>query len=302
MKKIIFLTVFLFIAIRPAFACDICGCANSGSYFGLMPQSQKSVVGVRYQRMHFKTHPDSPVLRTEESFNVVELYTRFFPIKRVQIMAFMPYRFDQQATSTITKKQKGMGDVSVLAHYNLFNTFMDKESVRKFSHTLLLGGGVKAPTGSFKFDENDILQVANANFQLGTGSTDFMLNAFYTLNLNQWGLATNISRKFNTTNSQGYKFGNQLYGTIDLYRSLQLGAASLTPSLGIYAEKANYGSKNKVELTETGGSLLNGTIGLTVATNKWTVGLHGQTPLAQKSSSGHVVTKDRIFIQLGWLF
>jgi hypothetical protein len=287
---------------RPAFACDICGCANSGSYFGLMPQSQKSVVGLRYQRMNFVTHPESAVLRTEEVFNIAELYTRFFPIKRVQILAFVPYRFDLQKTSTLTKKQHGIGDLSVLAHYNLFNTFMDQESVRKFNHTLLVGGGMKAPTGSFKFDEDDILQVANANFQLGTGSTDFMLNAFYTLNWNQWGMSTNISRKFNTTNSQGYKFGNQIYGTADLYRSFAVGAVNVTPSLGIYAEKSNYGSKDQVELPETGGKLLNGTIGVTFATNQWTLGLNAQTPLTQKSSSGHVVTKDRIFIQLGWLF
>src|SRR5690606_38382681 len=103
-------------------ACDICGCANSGSYFGLMPQSHKSVVGIRYNYMHFDTHPGSSVLSTRETFNIAELYGRFFPFKRVQVMAFVPYRFDRQATSALTKTNSGPGDISALASYNVFNS------------------------------------------------------------------------------------------------------------------------------------------------------------------------------------
>ncbi|REA60145.1 hypothetical protein DSL64_15845 [Dyadobacter luteus] len=283
-------------------ACDICGCANSGAYFGLLPQSNKSLIGVRYQRLHFVTHPDSKVLRTEEHFNVGEVYARFFPIKRVQVMAFVPYRIDQQVTSADTKKQNGLGDVTILANYNLFNTLMDKDNSQTLTHTLMIGGGIKAPTGKFKFDENNTLEVANANFQLGTGSTDFIVNAFYTLNLNQWGLATNVSRKFNTTNSQDYKFGNQLYGTVDLYRSFTVGKVSITPSLGLYAENAEHGRKDGKLLEETGGKLLNGAAGLTFFSNRWTLGVNAQKPIAQKSSSGHVVTKERVLVQLGFLF
>ena len=283
-------------------ACDVCGCANSGSYFGLLPQSHKSLVGLRYQRLDFVTHPDSKVLRTEEHFNVTELYTRFFPMKRVQVMAFLPYRIDRQVTTADVKKQNGIGDVTVLANYNLLNTLMDTESKSDFSHTLMVGGGVKVPTGKFKFDENNVLQVANANFQLGTGSTDFILNAFYTVNKDQWGLATNVSRKFNTTNSQGYRFGNQLFGTADLYRSFKMGAIILTPSVGVYAEKASHGVENGVTLKETGGSLVNAAAGITLFSNRWTLGVNGQKPLSQKSSSGHVVAKERILVQLGFLF
>jgi hypothetical protein len=283
-------------------ACDICGCANSGAYFGLLPQSNKSLIGVRYQRLNFATHPDSKVLRTEENFNVAEVYARFFPIKRVQVMAFLPYRIDQQVTSADVKKQNGFGDATILANYNVLNTLMDKENSGAFTHTLLVGGGIKVPTGKFKFDENNPLQVANANFQLGTGSTDFILNAFYTLNKGDWGLATNVSRKFNTTNSQDYKFGNQLFGTVDLYRSFRIGKVSLTPSIGVYAENAEKGTQHGEVLDLTGGKLLNGTAGVTLFTNRFTIGVNAQKPLAQKSSSGHVVAKERVLVQLGFLF
>jgi hypothetical protein len=283
-------------------ACDICGCANSGSYFGLMPQSNKSVIGIRYNYLNFTTHPASQVLRTEEKFNVTELYARFFPIKRVQIMAFLPYRMDQQITTSGTKKQNGFGDMTIFANYNILNTLMDRENSSKFTHTLMVGGGIKLPTGRFKYDENDVLQVANANFQPGTGSTDFILNAFYTVNLDQWGLGFNVSRKFNTTNSQEYHFGNQLYGTMDLYRSFKVGNITLTPTVGLYAEQSARGTKNDVVLDETGGRQLNGTVGVNLFSNRWTLGINGQKPITQKSNSGHVVAKERVLVQVGFLF
>lgn len=287
---------------RQAFACDICGCANSGAYFGLLPQSHKSLVGVRYQRMRFVTHGESKVLRTEEHFNIGELYTRFFPVKRVQVMAFVPFRADRQITSADVKRQSGMGDITVLANYNLFNTFMDGENARTFNHTLLIGGGVKLPTGRFRFDENNVLHVANANFQLGTGSTDFILNAFYTLNRDQWGLAANVSRKFNTNNAEGYRFGNQLYGTVNLYRSIRIGKLTVTPSVGVYGEHAGHGIQNGETLGITGGELLNASAGITLFSDKWTVGITGQKPVVQQSASGHVVARERLLAQVAFLF
>lgn len=301
--KVVYSFLFLLLGVSSSsLACDICGCANSGSYFGLLPQSHKSLIGIRYQRMNFTTHADSKVLRTEEQFNITEVYARFFPIKRVQVMAFVPYRIDRQITSADVKKQNGIGDITVLANYNILNTLMDTESSSSYSHTLQIGGGVKVPTGKFKFDENNVLQVANANFQLGTGSTDFLVNAFYTINKDQWGLATNISQKFNTTNSQGYRFGNQTFGTIDLYRSFKVGEISLTPSIGIYAENAKHGKEDGVTLDLTGGKLLNAAAGITLFSNRWTFGINGQLPIAQESSSGHVKVKERLFMQLGFLF
>ncbi len=300
MKKI--LTLVILLSAIQSKACDICGCANGGAYFGLMPQSHKALVGVRYSHLSFETHPDSKVLKTGETFNVTEIYGRFFPAKRVQVMGFIPYRFDRQTTSANTKEQKGLGDITVLANYNLFNTLMESEDLSSFNHTLLVGGGVKLPTGRFRYDENDVLQVANPNFQPGTGSTDFIVNAFYTVNLNSWGLMTNVSRKINTVNSRGYRFGDQTYGTVDLFRVFKAGQFSLTPSAGVYAEHSAHGRLNNVTQDVTGGSLLNASAGITLFAERWTFGLNGQTPLVQKSASGHVFAQNRVMVQAGWLF
>lgn len=302
MKKI-FIPFLLFTLVSSGgFACDVCGCANSGSYFGLMPQSHKSIIGVRYNYLYFDTHPDSRLLATKETFNVAELYGRFFPFKRVQVMAFVPYRFDEQATSAVTKKNSGLGDITALANYSIFNGLMDGESSSAFTHSFLVGGGLKLPTGKFRYNENDPLQVANANFQLGTGSLDFILNAFYTLNWKKWGLSANFSRKFNTKNAEDYRFGNQLYGTADLFHTFSLGRLSLMPSIGIYGEYSEHGRQNDVVLDITGGTIVNGSAGLNLFAEKWMLGITAQKSVHQKSASGHVFLRDRLQVQLGFLF
>ena len=302
MKIKYLLSCILLLLSSASFACDACGCSNSGAYFGLMPQSNKSLIGVRYQNLNFVTHPDSHVLRTEESFNITEVYARFFPVKRVQVMAFLPYRFAQQITTSETKNQNGISDATVLINYNVINTFMDKESSSQFSHTLLVGGGIKLPTGKFKYDENKLTEVANENFQSGTGSTDFILNAFYTINRDQWGLSMNVSRKFNTTNADHYRFGNQLYGTIDLYRSFKIGNFTLTPNVGIYGEKSDLGTRAGKKVLETGGTMVNGVAGLTLFANRWTLGVSAQKPISQNLSAGFVQAGSRAMVQIGWLF
>lgn len=302
MKKI-FIPFLLFALLSSkGFACDVCGCANSGSYFGLMPQSHKSIVGVRYNYLHFDTHPESRILATKETFNVAELYGRFFPFKRVQVMAFVPYRFDEQVTSAATKKNSGPGDITALANYSIFNSLMDGESSSAVTHSFLAGGGIKAPTGRFRYNENDPLQVANANFQLGTGSLDFILNAFYTLNWKNWGLSANVSRKFNTKNAEGYRFGNQLYGTADLFHTFSLGKLSLMPSIGVYGEYSEHGRQNNTVLDITGGTIVNGSAGLNLFAEKWMLGITAQKPIHQKSASGHVFLRDRFQVQVGFLF
>lgn len=302
MKKIL-IVALLMAFFSPSRACDICGCANSGSYFGLMPQSHKSMLGLRYSNLNFETHPGSDYFRTNEQFRITELYGRFYPAKRVQVMAFLPYRLDQQILADgTTKKQQGFGDATLLANYNVLNTFMDSEETRLVNHSLQIGGGVKLPTGRFRYDEEDPLAVANPNFQPGTGSTDFILNAFYTLTTGKWGALLTASHKLNTTNARGYRFGNQTYGSVDIYHSSTLGKVSLMPHLGLYAEHGNYGTLEGKTLHETGGDLLNGTAGVSVFATHWTAGLSLQQPLAQNLSKGEVVSQTRALVQVAWLF
>ncbi len=179
---------------------------------------------------------------------------------------------------------------------------MDSEKNRRVNHSLQIGGGVKVPTGRFHYEENNPSAVANANFQPGTGSADFILNAFYTLTVKEWGATLALSQKLNTNNERGYCFGNQTYGSVDAFRTFTKGNVSIMPHLGLYAEHSPFGTQDERTVHESGGDLLNGTAGVSIFANRWTAGLSVQQPLAQNLSDGEVVSKARGLVQAAWLF
>ncbi|MCY7351019.1 MAG: hypothetical protein LH606_10160 [Cytophagaceae bacterium] len=176
MKKLL-----LFFALSPlsSLACDICGCGAGSSFLGIMPQTGRSFLGLRYRVKSYDSHLNSQRLQTREVYQSAELWARWYPARRWQILAFLPVNANRQETTDGTHTRKGLGDAILMAHYNLVNTALDTVA-RKVDHNLLIGGGVKLPTGQFRY-EADGSEVANPNFQLGTGSTDALFNIIYTL-------------------------------------------------------------------------------------------------------------------------
>src|SRR5437764_8582770 len=98
-----------------------------------------------------------------------------------------------------------MGDIAAIVNYSLF----EKSSLNKHNQLvfqqLWLGGGIKLPTGKSAIDPTDPDIVALANSQLGSGSTDFILNSAYTIRINNVGFTTNLSYKINTQNKDKYQ-------------------------------------------------------------------------------------------------
>ena len=109
------------------------------------------------------------------------------------------------------KSLKGLGDIVISANYNLINTYDSADHF--FKHNLLIGGGLKLPTGEFRAIENGL--TVNQNFQLGTGSLDFLFNFIYTVRRKNLGLNTELSYSRNTTNKDEYKFGNAMRAGTD---------------------------------------------------------------------------------------
>jgi hypothetical protein len=300
----IVLGIWAGLLVQSASACDLCGCANGGSYFGVLPQGSRQFVGIRYRTSSFDSHLKSSVLRTQESFQNTELWGRFYPLKRVQVMAFVPYFFNRQ-TEKMTGRTfhlNGLGDISVLANYNLFNTFWDSTHTSRINHSLLVGGGIKLPTGRFRYDVADPTDVANPNFQLGTGSTDFLLTALYSVRLNDWGWNTDATYKLNTTNSNGYKFGNRLTVNSLVFWTKEIGRATLMPNAGLYAEAAAQDLHNRSPNARTGGYLSMANAGMEVFFGKFTVGGTYQHPLLQNLSNHEIRANARATVHLTVMF
>jgi len=288
MKKISLIILLLTGFFGPARACDVCGCGNGGAFFGLLPQSHSNLLGVRYRTKSFDSHLLSPFFRAQEQFHTTELYTRFYPLNKVQVMAFLPVHANVQTRQLDQSQQRiqGLGDATVLVHYAAVNTLFDS-SAHTWDHILLLGGGVKAPTGKYQYDESRG-EVANANFQLGTGSWDFPISINYTLRKGQTGLNVDFSHRFTTFNSQAYRFANRQMVALTLFQQRYFGKASWMPNVGFTAEHAGQDVKAEIRNTYTGANLVQAMGGSELYVGRWAVGATAYLPVYQKLSGGEL--------------
>jgi hypothetical protein len=305
MKNIIFIIAFIF-AFTNSQACDICGCGVGSYYFGVMPQFNKNFLGLRYRTMHFESHLNSRILRTNEYFRTTEIWGRFYASPKLQIMTFVPYSFNTQTdVNNFSKDLQGLNDVVLLANYNLLNATMKNDTaMRSFKHTLWLGGGVKLPTGKYNFEEQDAGQVANPNFQLGSGSIDFLLSVFYNVRYKNWGFNQDLSYKINTANSKVYRFGNRISGNSNIFYIHQISKKlALMPYGGFYYEFSEKDKRNQAVIAETGGNLIAGNVGLDLyAFKRLNVGGNYQIPLQQNLANGEIRAGNRWNVQVSFLF
>jgi hypothetical protein len=302
MKKIIVLHLFLVFFTTQVLACDICGCGVGSYYFGIMPQFQKNFIGFRHRYSSFDSHLGyNPIFRTQEHFNITEFWGRYYIGKKWQVLAFVPYAYNIQQTKTKTNYLQGLTDISLLANYPIFVT-QNKE--KKFQHNFRAGIGIKLPTGKYRYQENVIDEVANPNFQLGTGSTDFMLNVSYIVRYKKAGISSDLTYKINTKNSQNYQFGNRLSGNIAFFYLQKLNnQIAVMPNIGIYFENSGLDKRNNQKINETGGYFWANSLGMEVYfLKKFSVGFNYQNPFFQDLAFGQIKGNQRWIAQMSFLF
>ncbi|PRY03382.1 hypothetical protein CLV24_14114 [Pontibacter ummariensis] len=307
MKKIFLLALALFSASISSQACDG-SCTMGGSYLGILPQFHKNFVGLRYtsrsytiSTTHTHLHEGMPMTHDdiiEERYNTMEVWGRFVPVKNVQLFAFLPYAFNQQHTSRGDSHYRGLGDVTLLANYSLLNT--GDSAAHTFKHTLQVGGGVKLATGRYAASPSDHTQ--SVNLQPGSGSTDYLLNGIYTLRYGKVGLNTDFTYRFNTANSDGYKFGDRLSASSNLFYWHNLeNVLTLLPSAGLYYEHAeadHLGSGHDMQ----GGDSYYANLGLNMYIQKIAVGGTLQLPISSKDAQHVTEGNTRALVNLSYLF
>jgi hypothetical protein len=292
MKKILFPFILLIISVN-ALACEICGCGVGNFYMGIMPQFNRHFVGVRYRQISYDSHLSmdgtKSYLSTKEVFQTAELWARFYPTQRIQVMAFLPYHTNQQTdyNQTFTKNLSGLGEGVLMANYRLLDNVADTVP-RRFRHNLLIGGGIKLPTARFRFDAADNRQVANPNFQLGSGSTDLLTNLVYVVRSGKWGLSTDLNFKYSTANPDGYRFGHRVSGQLALFYTRNVRGISLMPYGGIFGEYSSRDNNNGVSIMNTGGGATFAVGGLELYIGRISIGGNFQQPLSQDLAHGTI--------------
>lgn len=302
MRKII-LTILFVGLVNYIYACDICGCSLNGNPFGILPINQRNFASLRYQYHNFHTEHSSilnenGILKTDAYFSTFQFWGRYMPCDGLQLFASIPYNYFQKADDLSSTSLNGLGDISLIANVVIFNTA--KDSDKKWSHVLQLGGGIKLPTGNSTITQTD--QASSPNFKSGTGSYDIPLNAIYTLRFDKLGLNTEINYQINTENKQNYSFGNSLKTSLNVFYFKKFRWFSILPNIGMSYEYSEVDTKNNFIQSYTGGNSLFFSSGLDLYLKKFSLGINLQAPVSQNVGSNTFTSRLKLSSTFMYLF
>jgi len=287
MKKLLFIFI-ISISFSSAYACSICGCGGSNFYMGLLPNFNNKFIGIRYHYAQFHTQLANDLTQFSNNYyNTMEVWGGWNINKKWQVLAFVPYYYNKQADDDGISYKSGLGDITLMANYQLFHSKSMNQHNKNVEQEFWIGGGIKLPTGTFKVNPNDSsTTLADINAQIGTGSTDFLLNAQYNVRIGFFGVSSSLNYKIGTSNSSQYKFGNKLTAnSIAFYRFRTKGIA-IMPNAGIMYEHTDVNLLNKAKVEFTGSYAVSALAGVEFSFNKIAVGISAQVPFAEEFASG----------------
>lgn len=277
--------------------CDACGCSASGGSMGFSSMLNTNFIGVRYFNQNYKSsnglYSNSPWY--EEHFNTIQIWSRIPVTKNIQVSALIPYHFHSRETATGSQKISGLGDVTVLGMYQLFQT---KKDSTFFNHNFQIGGGIKIPIGKFDATNNGSV---NPSYQVGTGAWDYLLATEYVIKRKKFGLNAMLNYVIKTENQKKYRFGNQFNYAATLFWVHQGSKISVVPQVGVAGEvfEDNYQYNQKVR--NTAGDIFMGKIGFEVGQDKFSIGANAMLPINQNLTGGNVIANYRWSLNLNYI-
>lgn len=304
MKKVFFSGIFICL-LSASFACPICGCGVGGFYIGLYPTYHSTFIGIRYQYARYETHLNNDATQySHDHYKIAELYGGI-TLGKWQLLGFVPYHFNYQNTDDGITRKNGLGDVTGVVNYKLWETSGLTKHNKAFSQEFWLGAGVKLPTGKYDVNFKDSVNqelddlLGDVNSQMGTGSVDFIANAIYNIHINSFGINTTVNYKMNTANGNHFKYGNRFsVNSFAYYQTRLTQKIYAAPNVGVLYEHVthNYLGSSKVE--QTGGYAALASAGVDLNYKKITVGTNIQLPFAQDYSLGQTQYKPRGLVHI----
>lgn len=276
--------------------CDACGCSASGGSMGFNSMLSERFAGVRYMYQSYKSRDgvfnNSPWI--DENFNTIQLWGRIPVTEKIEVMALVPYHFLGREKATDSQSLNGIGDMTIIAFYNVFQT---KNDSAVFQHKVFVGAGLKLPTGKYNNTNNGSV---NPSFQLGTGSWDYNLATEYIIRKNKFGLNTTLGYIFKTENDKNYQFGNQFNYGSTLFYNTTINNLMIVPQIGIAGETYQANQDYKEDVPFTKGDILFGKLGVEVGYNKFSFGVNAMLPISQNLTGGRVEANYRLAFSLNY--
>jgi hypothetical protein len=280
------------LALGPAQACDICGCSGGGSTLGVLPMYHTHFAGLRWQSLTYRYGG----YEAQDQFQQLEAWGRWYPHPRVQVMVAVPYRVLGRTEATNAGSLHGIGDARMHVSYSLILT--PDSSTKRWHHHLLVGAGLKVPTGQFRPPGEGDLPM---QFQLGSGSTDLLGQLLYQLRRGQWGLHLQASARANGAHRSGYRFGDQVQGMAYAFYWHRRGRRSLMPYAGLSGEVMARDVARGFYQAETGGWGSFCLAGLEASQGRLVAGAQAQLPLRQHYAEGAIISGPRTSVYVNFL-
>jgi hypothetical protein len=303
MKKIFFSFSLLILSFSKVDACDICGCGVGNFNPYMFPHLSKNFLSLGYQYRYYHTHffENGDEINNQERYNTFSITGQFSPVKNLQLMAVIPFQINRQSGPEGNKSLNELGDIILLANYKIWDHITGKED-KMVRQSLQVGGGIKFATGSYHFDENNDAHVGNSNFQAGSGSTDYLLNAYYSIRYKKFAFSNGVNYKISTTNKNGYRFGNRFQNVTQIKYIKDIGSFSIIPSAGLAIERMAQDKQDavKVDNNRTGGYNTQALLGVDINNKKWALGINYSASLKQNLAAGQINARPDLNIHLSY--
>lgn len=283
-------------------ACDICGCSSSAQTLSLLPMVQRHLVGTRWQGQGYRTVPHGSAPNSREHFHSFDIWGRWMPHPRWQVMAFVPYQYNLRQFDDGTRQHvKGLGDVSLLVQFSIFDSYRPMSG--RWRHAFQVGAGLKLPSGDFrrKAPMNGLETTLPPALQPGTGSTDGLLSALYVASIRRWGASVDGSLRLTGKNCDGYRFGSRAGGAVRFFHVNNWQRITWTPYLGAQWDHRDADFLQGRQQSETGGWVVLANAGVEVFARNVAFGLTWSQPLAHHLSDGFVTPGSRLSVSVTFL-
>jgi hypothetical protein len=217
----------------------------------------------------------------------------------VQVLASVPYNYYSRQTDAKTIMTQGLGDISLMAGYMVFN---NGDSIGKlWKHTFSVNAGIKLPTGRYNI-RNEGLRL-NPAMQPGTGSIDYLATLFYSIRYKKVGMAVDANARFCSVNANDYKQGNRYSASAKVFVWQKMGfSSSLLPMAGLTFDYAKQDRDMGTAVAESGGQSLFATLGLEYYYRSFGIGANYQLPVSTTLAQGTTKATARLGAQIMFTF
>lgn len=300
--KYIIVFVFMLVVKTSIAGCDMCS-----MYLGIHPNQTKNSISLRYRFSLYessKAHNHSGgnashITGTEwRTFQTLETWGQWRVNNKLQLLFMAPFAMNSiENKGLVLDSYNSLGDIQTLARYQIFRS--DAED-HNFIHRIVIGFGIKAPTGRFKVESNEGL--LDPHIQTGTGSWDLIYNIGYLLKYNSWGINEEFLFKQNGKNSLEYKFADRISSNTSIFYNFEKNDLNIMPSLGYLFEYANKDKLNDQLQNSTNGKVHYVVPGVDLYYKKFNWNISYQKPIQENLRDVNMNNNYRWLIGMGFAF